>query len=285
MNIFIAYFSGTGGTAMAAKRLAEALKGKGVSVTMREIRKGAESQNGQEGYFILLFPVHAFNAPLPVYRWLDSLGGVNGIPAAVISVSGGGEVFPNTACRQSCIRRLKKKGYTITYEGSLIMPSNILEKTPESAALKLLQALPEKTEKIAADIIAGRKKALKARVLDRAISRMGEMEKFGAKMFGRHLFADQTCNNCGLCARNCPTGNIRMEQRPTFGKECSLCLRCVYSCPEKAIKPKFVRMFILKEGFDINAMMREAEASPEINNADLPKSSAWKGVRKYLEEE
>lgn len=284
MNIHIAYFSGTGGTALAADRLAEALKGKGASVTMSEIRKGAEGQNGQEDYLVLLFPVHAFNAPLPVYSWLESLVGVNGISAAVISVSGGGEVFPNTACRQSCIRRLKKKGYAVTYEESLVMPSNILVQTPGSAVLKLLQALPKKAEKIAADILAGRNNKLKAKVLDRAISRMGEMEKAGAKMFGRHLFADLTCNNCGLCVRNCPAGNISMEQRPIFGKSCSLCLKCVYSCPEKAIKPRFVRIFILKEGFDINALMREAEASPETNNADLPKGAAWKGVRKYLEE-
>lgn len=283
-DVLVAYFSGTGGTALAAKRVAEALESRGACVKLREIRYDADTENGSEDYFILLFPVHAFNAPQPVYKWLERLGSVNGISAAVISVSGGGEVFPNTAMRRSCIKRLKKKGYSVIYEDSVVMPSNIFTRTPEPAETVLLQVLPQRAAMIAEDILAGRCKVLKAKLIDRAISRMGEMEKPGAKLFGRHLIADQSCNKCGKCVRNCPTGNIRMEQKPVFGKECSLCLRCVYSCPENAIMPKFVRSFIIKDGFDINALMRQAEQAAKISNKDMPKSSAWKGVCKYIEE-
>lgn len=283
-NILIAYFSGTGGTALAAKRLAEALEDRGASVTLREIRKDAETGNGNEDYFALLFPVHAFNAPLPVYRWLESLDSVNGTSAAVISVSSGGEMSPNTACRRSCIKRLRKRGYTVIYEESLVMPSNVLVKTPESALIKLLQVLPKKSAGVAADIIAGRKKELKARLLDRFLSQVGEMEKLGAKMFGRHLIAGPACNNCGWCARNCPAGNIFMEERPVFGRSCSMCLRCVYGCPENAIKPKFIRSLILKEGLDIGALLKKAEEIQEHESEDLPKGVAWKGVRRYLDE-
>ncbi len=283
MNVLIAYFSGTGGTALAAKRLAEALEKRGASAELREIRYDAEAADSGEDYFVLMFPVHAFNAPLPVYRWLGSLGRAAGTPAAVISVSGGGEISPNTASRRSSIKRLKKKGYAVIYEESLVMPSNVLEKTPESAAIKLLLMLPKKAAGIAEDIIALRKKALKAKMIDRAMSRVCEMEKTGAKMFGKHLVAGIECNNCGWCGQSCPAGNIKLGEKPAFGKNCSMCLKCVYGCPKKAIRPKYVRSVLLKEGFDISALLKKAENPRERESEDLPKGGAWKGLRLYLE--
>ncbi len=89
-----------------------ALKDRGASATLREIRKGANTENGDEDYFVLLFPVHAFSAPLPVHRWIQSIQCVNGTKAAVIAVSGGGEQSPNRGTRRSSIKKLRKKVIT-----------------------------------------------------------------------------------------------------------------------------------------------------------------------------
>lgn len=44
------------------------------------------------------------------------------------------------------------------------------------------------------------------------------------------------CVSCGLCARECPLGNIEMKEgRPQWGPACALCLRCFHGCPTRAI--------------------------------------------------
>lgn len=51
---------------------------------------------------------------------------------------------------------------------------------------------------------------------------------------------DSGCTLCRLCAKNCPTENIRYdEKRPFFDKNwCCGCSNCVVVCPNNAIKPK-----------------------------------------------
>lgn len=48
------------------------------------------------------------------------------------------------------------------------------------------------------------------------------------------------CTECGLCAENCPTGNVRLEGgRPFFDATwCPGCSNCVLSCPEGCLAPR-----------------------------------------------
>lgn len=153
-KIKIAYFSGTGSTARVADTLEKELRGRGISVIKSEIRAGNTHSKDEEDLLILLFAVHAFNAPEIVYKWIASLPeDSRGAPTAVISVSGGGEMTPNTACRVSSIRKLEKKNYTVVYEKMVVMPSNWVVKTDDRLAIRLLEILPSKVERIADDLL------------------------------------------------------------------------------------------------------------------------------------
>ena len=56
---------------------------------------------------------------------------------------------------------------------------------------------------------------------------------FLAKVF----FANNDCNGCGACARQCPVGAIRMlGARPFWKYNCESCMRCMAFCPQRAIE-------------------------------------------------
>ena len=283
----VAYFSGTGGTAHVADRFVEALTRHGVQTVQVSIRAGDEYGNDGEDFLLLLFAVHAANAPESVYAWLKSMGRVGArLPAAVISVSGGGEVSPNTACRLSSIRRLEKIGCPVRLEEMLIMPPNLFLQTDPALCGRILRILPQKVERILNALAEGAPMQKKPKRIDRILSRVCEIEKLGCRFYAKTIRRTEDCNGCGLCARECPGRNIMMENgRPRFYLRCLFCLRCIYRCPQKALRPGLARKAVLSGGYDIAAMLKGAEAELPCDLEKAAKGWLWKGVRAYLSEE
>ena len=284
-QVQIAYFTGTGTTRRAAQIFAQKLTGQEISNCTYEIHRRKPYQYQSFDLLVLLYPVYAMNAPAPVYDFIQTLPEGRGTKAVVISVSGGGEISPNTASRLHCIRHLQKRGYYVVYEQMLVMPSNCLEETPKELNGLLLKALPAKIDCIVQDLVNGVKRRTNPAPLDRFVSFLGEAEKIGAKAFGRHIEADYSCNGCGLCAKTCPTGNIRMRDgHPRYNKKCTLCLKCIYDCPKQALKPKYGKFFLLKDGFSLKAMEQQMDHTPPIDPATYPYSKGFEGLKKYLSE-
>jgi len=51
------------------------------------------------------------------------------------------------------------------------------------------------------------------------------------------LVDTEKCTSCGICARDCPLGAIRMRNRkPVVNDQCSRCGACVKFCPEGALE-------------------------------------------------
>ena len=44
------------------------------------------------------------------------------------------------------------------------------------------------------------------------------------------------CNQCGICADECPVAALTLTPYPTYAKHCILCFNCMRLCPEKAIE-------------------------------------------------
>ena len=282
----IVYFSGTGSTALSAQALAAALEKLGIQVKDEELFRDSTPVIENDEILILMFPVYAADAPAPIKKWIKQLSKAKDAKACVISVSGGGEISPNTACRKRTIRQLKNKGYEVSGEYMLCMPSNFIEPTDEEAALKLINILPHKCNVIAQKIAGGLTVRKRVKPIDHVLLPLFSMEKLGSKIFGRKLSADDSCNACGLCAKKCPRGNIKMhEGKPKFGWECVICMRCVYLCPQRSIKSgmPILKKMVLDDGYSIKEMQNRAGDVPYSVDEGEPEGYLWQGVKEYLE--
>ncbi len=282
-TINIVYYSGTGGTELVAKCFENSLKQEGFNVNTQRLIANKEINYIENAPLLLLFAVHAFNAPEPVYKWIDSIERVNDISAIVISVSGGGEVIPNTACRVSSIKGLEKKGYKVIYENMIVMPSNWIVATKRPLAQMLLEVLPKKVDAIVNDIGEESLRRTKPFLIDRFFSCIGEIEKYGARAFGKKIKVSETCIRCGWCVKNCPAGNIILNNgKPEFANKCQLCLCCIYGCPSKALKPGIGKFVVIREGYNLKDFEDLQPLNEHVDVEKIAKGYLWSGVRKYL---
>ena len=287
-SVKIVYFSGTGGTTRAAACFDASFRKRGVKTNNLELTMSAvnrdylASDNLKEDLLVLLYPVHAFNAPEPIYKWIDEKADNQTIRAVVISVSGGGEITPNKACRLACIKRLEKKGYNIVYEHMLIMPSNVIIGTAYGYALGLLEILPLKVDCMVNEILLGIRRRTRPDLLNRLFSKIGELEKPGARFMGSKMQVSEACNLCGWCEANCPLNNITLGcTKPYFSNNCILCMRCIYGCPKRAIMPGLMKFMAIKEGYNLCDLERIAKVQVPLSKR-LPHGFLWKGIREYL---
>jgi len=52
----------------------------------------------------------------------------------------------------------------------------------------------------------------------------------------RSFCLDERCGGCGICARICPVGNIKMiDNKPVWQHHCETCYACFQWCPKEAI--------------------------------------------------
>lgn len=289
-KVQIVYFSGTGGAARAAFSFEKIFIERGIEVMKVPLdmqEAGYQQTPAIEnlvGLLVLIFPVHALDAPAPVYEWLEGIPEGKGLPCAVISVSGGGEMWPNTGCRVGCIECLENKGYSPFYERMLVMPSNIFISTKEQMAVRLLKILPLKVELSIDEILAGvrrRKKPFAAGIF----TAFSKLEKRKAQEFGRDLKAHDNCTGCGWCSGKCPRKNIKIvDGKPLFGDRCVLCLRCIYGCPVRAIYSRHYSPLLVKKGYSLSQIEKRMS---DIEFLPLDKIKAgilYIAVKKYLKD-
>jgi ferredoxin len=266
-NVRIDYYTGTGGSELVARLLADKLRGVNLDVEVNRIFRdnirGVE--NLETDYYILIFPVHSFNAPKPICEWVEHLAG-NHCKTAVISVSGGGNVLTNSACRCKTVKLLKTGNFKVVMEEMVRMPNNWMKAPGKKKYTRILSRLPNKIEEIAQTVIAEKRKKKIIYWFDYLISALGEAEKKGTCNFGNGIKVLETCTGCGLCSKNCCSSNIRMENqtlsdvhpKPQFGNRCDMCCGCVYNCPQKALQPTWGAFQIDKNGYDLRLMRQNS---------------------------
>jgi NAD-dependent dihydropyrimidine dehydrogenase PreA subunit/flavodoxin len=229
----IYYFSGTGNSKWIAEELARRT-GDAVQSIAQLLNDGPVSLNADQNSIIgIVFPVYAWGAPLIVEQFCRSVTLANGAYAYAVC-SCGDEAG-------KAMNRLKKF-FTYQSAWSIAMPNNyIMGYDVDSPALeqRKIALATEKVGTIAQAILAqervydvheGSGAAIKTALVRPMFNRFARTTK--------PFFADENCNDCGLCARICPIHAIKMEGgKPRWVKlQCTKCTGCINRCPQRAIQ-------------------------------------------------
>lgn len=256
MNIRIDYYTGTGGSEFVAKQIATKLTTKGCVVTINRIIRDKFITPDNFDYYVLLFAVHSFNAPQPVFDWVKKMDGKMR-RCAVISVSGAGEVVSNTASRRKIIKSLSLANFEVDYEEMVKMPNNWVSVPKHEKCEEILKQLPSKVTEISDAIFEQRKQRKSPYWIDILISAMGQCEKLVTKKFGKGIKVTDSCTGCGLCAGKCCSSNIVIENgRAVIGDRCDMCLGCIYGCPQQALVATYAGFQIDKKGYNLRTMQK-----------------------------
>jgi len=270
------YYSGTGNTRLAAEAFRDAAQRQGREVVLQDLA-AAEGAPKLGDLNTLFYPVYGFGSPRIVRRWARSLPAGNRRRFALILTAAGGENPLNSGAPNVVVRALRRRGYEVPYVRILTMGSNWLQRFPDDFTRQLAGLLPVKCDDILTSLLDGTERRPQGSPVLNAFMRSVAVQEdaVGSRLWGRMLKAGPDCNGCGLCERRCPMGNIRMNSdgRPRFGWSCQWCMRCVYSCPTRALQPRFLPKAAVEGGYDLPAIL----ASPDTGEpaADLAKKREY----------
>jgi ferredoxin/flavodoxin len=264
VSVGLCHFSGTGNTQVVAELLAKAFEHYGAHVESARIEHVLQGKARFEpaAYDLVGIghPIHGFDTPRIVYDFIDALPQVEGKRTFIFKTAGD-FISVNKAASKTAIKRLKRKGYNVFYDRIVCMPTNWAMQYDDTFSKQLCYTAIAKAEHMAGEILARKERQLKVNPFLRWIVKLVALgEARGARRFGQGLAVTDACAGCNKCIDNCPTNNIQRENgRPTFGNACVWCMRCIYACPQQAIVPRIAKFSVLKDGYDIRAIIANAD--------------------------
>lgn len=236
MQIGVYVFSGTGNTLRICKHLAKELESLGHKTELSSINQKTLISNNYD-CFVIGYPVHAFNAPAPVLKFLKDFP-QPAIEMPVYLVRTSGEPLKlNDASGVAPKNILNKRGYKIMGEFSYVMPYNIIFRHSNGMAARMWKAALLQIPHDATVISVTEKHLINVNIFSRLVSFALRIEHPAMPIVGRNFRATNECVSCGICKNQCPQGNITIiNGRPVFGNSCVACMGCAFYCPKNAIK-------------------------------------------------
>ena len=232
----VLYFSGTGNSKYAARRIAEALDEPLLSLNER-IKAGDTTPVKVGARLVVVTPTYAWRIPRVVREHLrkTALPGAEQVWFVMTCGSeiGSADRYNRTLCRE--------KGLTSMGTAQLVMPENYIAlfnaPQPEQAREIVAKAEPELDRAIDA-IRSGRPfDQPRSSFYGRLMSGPVNPAFYSCFVSDRAFRVGEACTGCGSCARRCPVNNILLyDGKPVWCGNCTHCMACICYCPSEAIE-------------------------------------------------
>ena len=231
------YFSGSGNTKHIVTLLLNELGNTGISAPV----ESADAERALEGEEIIIaYPTMFSNIPYLIRDFINSHKDTwKGKKIFLITTMG---LFAGdgTGC---AARLLQKYGAEITGGLQIVMPDSIGDCKALKKSKEQNKAVIEKADK---RVTEAAKRIREGNYPKEGLSFAAHL----AGLFGQRLwFYNKTtgytdkvkidpakCIGCGICAKNCPTQNIKIEDgKAVASSKCTMCYRCINHCPKQAM--------------------------------------------------
>ncbi len=253
----IIYLSPTGNTEYVAKELKKILEQK-QKLNIVDFNKMNKNIPIKSKHLIIMYSIHAFNAPTVIIKYLKSLNEKNDIKSISYIAVGCNTTFLNKAVNNCVIKIANKKGIKIKLNRIIAMPPNLVKEISKEQAKEIIKKANNQIQEIGKDILEDKTDEIKIPFKSRIITKVASVEKIATPLFGIDLKANNNCISCGICWENCPTQNIYKSKigKPKFRFKCMMCLGCIYRCPKKAISPRINKFMIIKNGYNVRNYLK-----------------------------
>ncbi len=232
----ILYFSGTGNSEYAARRIGKTIEDETVNL-FEKIRDNDFSEITSQRPWVVTVPTYAWRIPHIVENWLKRTP-LNGSKDIYFVMTCGGSIGnAGKYLKKLC----EKKNMNYLGCAEITMPENYIAlfSTPdEEEAERILDEADTSIELTAIAIKNGNKLPQPTVSLaDRISSGIVNDIFYPVFVHAKKFFATDLCISCGKCAEVCPLDNVRIRDgRPVWEDKCTHCMACICRCPENAIE-------------------------------------------------
>lgn len=269
----IYYFSGTTNTELVGKMIKEEFSKSGIATDFIRIEDILKHGRRVETYKYDLIGIGCQVIGYGVPKIVNDF--VKLLPKQVekktfIFRTAGGVALQNYNASKALMRSLGRKGYNVFYERLFAVNSNWIVKYDDATVQQLFEATKRKAAIMCEEVISGAERKYKTcRLQQIKMWFIRKISSVGLRLVVKDLKVENTCSHCGICVKNCPSGNIcEKGGKIKFKLSCSTCLRCVYSCPKSAIKFKHLKFIPIPGGYDINKILNKS--AEQCENGRIP---------------
>lgn len=232
----ILFFTGTGNSEYAARRIGRAAGETPVSLAPR-LKAGDVSPLESETPWVVCAPTYAWNIPRVVREHIAATELRGNKDVYFVLTCGGDTGNAEKYCRRLC----EEKGMRFRGLAPIVMPENyiVMFSAPaEDEARRVIAAADPKIDAAAELIKSGADlPPVRTSPLGGFMSAVVNKGFYASAIKDSKYYSTDACVSCGLCAEACPLGNITIKDgRPVWGGKCTQCMSCICRCPAAAIE-------------------------------------------------
>lgn len=250
--LYIYFISGTGNAKASCGWIREEAEKAGIRTVVQQIDSlenilmPEKDENPLIGF---AFPTHGFNGAPIMIRFIAGFPRGAGREVFLLNTRAGMKLSKIFLPGISGVALLLPafllwiKGYKCIGFRPVDLPSNWIPIHP-GLKKKVIESIFLRCEGIVRNfsirILSGKKvyTGLRSIPVDLLVSPIALGYYIGGRFFlSKTFIANNKCNNCGICIRDCPTSSIKMVSgRPYWKLTCESCMRCLNFCPNRAIE-------------------------------------------------
>lgn len=234
----IFYFSGTGNSQMAAKKIAE-ITGDKINSINNFLKEKKKNTFYSERPLVFVTPTYAWRIPRVVEQWIDNTCFKGNIKAYFVLTCGDSCGNAAAYAKKLCA----EKGMHFCGLVPVVMPENYIAmfSTPDKHKCHDIIEKAKPFIVRIAERIKKEKPFPKTTITfkDRILSGPVNVIYYPLIVHDTGFTVSNECVSCGKCAKRCPLSNINIVNgKPIWKGNCTHCMACIGGCPVEAIEYK-----------------------------------------------